>query len=161
MTNLEFISWSFVVWIHVVAAITWVGGMVFVALVLVPALRGVPPEQRSETIRSVGLAAKGLGWISLLVLLLTGGLNAIHLHPNWDSLAGQILLAKISVVGGLVGLTILHDFILAPKLTEIRRAVGVEHPTFRRLQSAVRWLARINLILALCVIFLAVLLVRS
>lgn len=161
MNNLEFLSWGFVVWVHVVAAITWVGGMVFVALVLAPGLRGAPPAQRSEVIRSVGLAARGLGWISILILLLTGGLNTIHLHPSWDSLAGQILLAKISVVGVLVGLTILHDFILAPKISEIRRAVGVENPTFRRLQWIVRGLARTNLILALCVVFLAVLLVRS
>lgn len=149
------------VWIHVVAAITWVGGMVFVALVLAPGLRRLPPDQRSEVIGSVGVAARGLGWISLLVLLVTGGLNLIHLHPSWDSLAGQLLLAKISVVGGLVGLTILHDFILGPKLSGIRRAVGVQHPTFRRLQVCVQWLARFNLFLALCVVFLAVLLARS
>ena len=161
MNNLEFLSWSFVVWLHVVAAITWVGGMVFVAVVLVPGLRGIPPAQRSEVIRSVGLAARGLAWISLLILIFTGGLNTLHLQPSRDSLAGSIILAKISVVGLVIGINILHDFILAPRLSEIRRAVGVEHPTFRRLQRIVRWLARTSLVLALSVVFLAVLLVRS
>ncbi|HSG05916.1 MAG TPA: CopD family protein, partial [Nitrospiria bacterium] len=121
----------------------------------------LPAEQRFEQIRNVGLAARAVGWISLLVLLLTGGLNVVHLRPSWDSLAGQVLLAKISVVGMLVGLTILHDFMLGPRLTAMRRSAGSDDPTVIRLQWTVRWLARTNLLLALSVVFLAVLLARS
>lgn len=135
--------------------------MIFFAFVFVPSLKNVSPEQRIDQIRTVGLATRTIGWISLLVLLTTGGLNTLHLWPSWQSLAGQLLLAKISIVVGLVGLMILHDFVLAPKLTAIRRAAGGSSPAFLRLQSTVRWISRTTLILALCVVLLAVLLTRS
>lgn len=135
--------------------------MIFFTFVFIPSLKSLSPEQRSNQIRTVGLATRAIGWISLFVLLATGGLNTLHLRPSWQSLAGQLLLAKLSMVGILVGLMILHDFVLSPKLTAMRRAAGVSSPAFLRLQGAVRWTSRTTLILSLCVVLLAVLLTRS
>jgi uncharacterized membrane protein len=41
--------------VHLIAAVVWVGSMVFFSLVVMPSLRhAVPPPQRQELIRSLG-----------------------------------------------------------------------------------------------------------
>jgi uncharacterized membrane protein len=66
----------FVTWFHVVAAMFWIGGTLFFAIVLIPALSGALPErQKVELISRVGLRFRVCGWLSLAMLVLTGSIR--------------------------------------------------------------------------------------
>ncbi|HEU4437873.1 MAG TPA: DUF4149 domain-containing protein, partial [Methylomirabilota bacterium] len=59
-------------WLHVLAAITWIGGMLFIALVLVPITRRLEdPALRTRLVHEIGLRFRAVGWIALGVLLAT------------------------------------------------------------------------------------------
>jgi uncharacterized membrane protein len=150
-----------VIWLHVLAAITWIGGMIFISLILAPALRRFPQDERWELLRTVGTATKAVGWIAILVLLSTGLLNVLHLQIQWDTFIGRLLMIKLTLVAVIIVLSALHDFVLGPLLVARQRTPAPQQSSTLRLRRFVPWLARINLLLALGVIYLAVLIARS
>jgi putative copper export protein len=139
-----------VVWLHVLAAITWIGGMLFIALVLVPVARRLPDQTlRARLIHETGVRFRTVGWIALAVLVVTGALN-LWVHP--------VLLSSPRLHGklGLVGLTLIlsgfHDFVLGPRAGAPGADPGV------RLRAS--WIARINVLVALVIVLLGVSLFR-
>ena len=154
-------TWGVVVWLHVVAAMTWVGGMIFISLILAPSLRKLPAGQRWELLRTVGTATRVAGWISLLILLSTGLLNVLHLQIQWNSLTGRLLIVKLSLVAAVLALSALHDFVLGPALVARQQGSAPAEPSAARMRRLVPWLARMNLLLALGIVYLAVLIARS
>ncbi|MBI3610328.1 MAG: CopD family protein [Nitrospirae bacterium] len=149
------------VWLHLLAAIAWIGGMIFISLVLTPALGKYPPDSRWEFFRTVGTATKAVGWIAILILLSTGLLNVLHLQIQWNTFIGRLLILKLSLVLLVIFLSAFHDFILGPLLTARQQTAAAQDPSARRLRLLVSWLARINLMLALTVVYLAVLIARA
>jgi uncharacterized membrane protein len=106
-----------VMWVHLIAVVTWIGGLLFVPLVLKPALRGLTPEsQQAQVLRRVGLRFRTIAWVSLITLILTGAFNMLYeggsarLESTW----GAVLMLKLLLVAIAVGLTLVHDFILDP-----------------------------------------------
>src|SRR5262249_24988412 len=62
--------------LHVAAALTWVGGMLFVALVLVPVTRRLEDAMlRRHLMHEAGLRFRTVGWIAMGVLVATGLVN--------------------------------------------------------------------------------------
>jgi putative copper resistance protein D len=135
--------------------------MIFISLILAPALRKLPENPRWELLQTVGTAAKVVGWIAVLILLFTGALNVLHLQIQWNALIGRLLIVKLTLVMLMIILSALHDFILGPILTARLQASAAQDPSTLRLRKLVPWLSRINLLLALGVVYLAVLIARS
>ena len=158
------------VWLHILAAITWIGGMVFFALVAVPVIRR--GEFRSEApalIRLSGIRFRAIGWACIAVLVATGILNLAYQGTGWENIwsggiwqgpQGLTLALKLSFVGVVISLSILHDFFIGPQAAQAS-AADPGSPKAIRLSRWARWLARLNLILSLAIIFLAVVLVRG
>ncbi|MFQ5542846.1 MAG: DUF4149 domain-containing protein [Nitrospiria bacterium] len=145
-----------VMWVHLIAAMFWIGGMLFFAIVLVPCLRsGLPENQRTELISRVGLRFRGCAWILIGMLLVTG---LFRLYQNGIPLSqyGRPLSIKLSLVFILMTLSVLHDFVLGPKSIALSRTLSRPHP----LQKTVRWIARINLLVGLMIVLAAVSLVH-
>src|SRR3989338_20865 len=66
-------------WIHLLAVVAWIGGLLFFPLVLRPVLRALPDaSQPAETLRRVGRRFRTVAWISLVTLILTGAGNILH-----------------------------------------------------------------------------------
>ncbi|MFQ5795545.1 MAG: hypothetical protein ACE5JP_10915 [Candidatus Bipolaricaulia bacterium] len=68
------------VWLHILAAAIWIGGMVFLALILVPVTRR--PEHRGIAVSLIhwtGVRFRWVGWICLGLLLLSGIFNLAYL----------------------------------------------------------------------------------
>lgn len=155
----------FIIWIHVLAAVAWIGGMVFLSLVLVPVLRQGPlAAQRGLLIKAAGVRFRAVVWGSAFVLLATGPLLALNrgLPLAEPSAWPPIFSAKITLVILLLALTAAHDFWLGPRLSEILRKPGasrVDHE--RRLVSWASWLPRLSLLVALAVLAAAVALARA
>jgi hypothetical protein len=77
--------------LHVLAALFWLGGMLFVGAVGAPVLRAVePPELRQRIFRDLGLRFRAAGWWAIAVLVVTGVLQ-LRLRGllRWDGVLGD------------------------------------------------------------------------
>lgn len=96
-----------VLWIHIFAAIIFIGGSFFMWLVVWPASYDVTDDERLRT-KIVGKIAKRFAYFthgSLLILILTGLYNMSWYLPSpfdFSTIGGKILLAKIFVVVAMI-----------------------------------------------------------
>jgi putative copper export protein len=136
-------------WLHVVAAITWIGGMLFLALVLVPVTRHEAPALRARLFHIVGVRFRTIGWIALGLLVLTG-LGNLWLNPYLLPLPR--FHWKLGLVALALCLAVVHDFVLGP-----RAGRPGAHPSVRVWAS---WAARANVLVVLAIVFLGLGLLR-
>ena len=72
--------WLFILWIHLLAAVTWIGGMVVITLVIVPVLSSLEPSpQRAELLRMIGERLQNL---DDFVIVLQHGISEPQNLPN-------------------------------------------------------------------------------
>ena len=137
-------------WLHVLAAITWIGGMLFIALVLVPSARRLEdPALRVRLVQDTGRRFRAIGWIAIGVLVLTGLLN-LWMHPVL--LASARFHWKVGLVVLALILSAFHDFVLGPRAGAPGADPGV------RVRAS--WIARINVLVALAIVALGLSLFR-
>jgi putative copper resistance protein D len=157
------------VYLHIVAAIFWLGGMLFLAVVALPAVRQLDnPAARARLLMVVGRRFRNYGWLAIGVLLITGvgntlgrwGLGVLGSGAFWSSATGRIFTAKLVLVAGMIVLSAVHDFALGPRLTALGRAVPAD-PRLAELRRQTVRLARLELGLGLAVVALAVVMVRG
>lgn len=158
------------VWIHILAAATWIGGMAFLVFVIVPLLR--MPEYRERAAALVhrsGLKFRAVGWICLGTLIITGTFNMWFRGLHWADFfngsyaqnpVARALGLKLLLVAGVLAVSAVHDFYVGPRATLLWQndPSSKEAMRFRR-QAAM--LGRVNALLALAIVFLAVALVRG
>ena len=69
--------------LHVISAIFWIGGMLFLSLVIVPFLLALKdPQEKSAVYRKIGPKYRTLAWIAIIILLITGPINLYLLGIN-------------------------------------------------------------------------------
>lgn len=158
------------VWLHVLAAAAWIGGMVFLALILVPVLRGRPfGEIQTQLLYRVGLRLRHFGWMMLGLLVVTGVFNLVFRGIGWEAVRsgalwtgswGHALLCKVALVTLMLVLSAAHDFWVGPKAVAL---IAAEPGTVRcrRYTQAARWMGRSMLLLSLAILVLAVTLPRG
>jgi uncharacterized membrane protein len=160
--------YQWVVWVHLLAAIVWVGGMFFLPLVLVPVLRRRDRSLRAELLDLVGRRFRTVGWIAIGTLLVSGVWNLRNRHLSWetilsadlfDGLWGRILAWKLAFVAAILVLSAVHDFWLGPTSTRVSRDGDARRT--EQLRRSASWLGRLNALLALAIIFCASALVRG
>lgn len=154
--------------LHVLAAITWVGGVLFLALVGAPALRRVePPSLRSALFEAIGLRFRLVGWGAVALLLVSGtwllqlrGWLAWRVLGDgefWATGVGRALAWKLALVTAMLVLSAAHDLLLSPA-----RARALEQrPDGARVRRRLVLLARVGALAALGVVVAAVRLVRG
>ena len=154
--------------VHVLAALLWLGGMLFLGVVGAPVLRQVePPELRADLFRQLGEGFRRAGWAAIAVLLVTGVLN-LHFRGVLRSEVllsaefraspyGTSLLWKLISVAVMLSISAIHDFIDGPRAS---RAIpgSAEALAFRRRAA---WLARINAFVGIVLVVFAVRLARG
>ena len=112
----------FVLWIHVIAAVVWVGGNLILAMVIVPHFRqSLPPVERIKLLMQIGKRFEPVVWGCIGVLFFTGIVNIFFSvditspSPISDAFM-RTLLIKIGLFFVLIILTVLHSMIFAPRL---------------------------------------------
>jgi uncharacterized membrane protein len=154
----------FLIWLHLMAAVTWIGGMLFLSLVLIPALRREGMDRtRADVLKAAGKRFRVLVWVAVLVLLVSGpfllaGRGLSLLQPDrWPA----VLTAKLGLVGVIILLTALHDLILGPRMTDRRQSTESAQSALRAiLVRSSAWVPRLSVLIALAILWLAVLLAR-
>lgn len=152
---------------HVLAALLWLGGMFFLAVVGAPALRAVePPQLRQQLFNALGTRFRYAGWVAITVLLITGFVNlsyrgwlswsVLGSASFWRTGTGKALAVKLICVVAMVTLSLVHDFILGPRAGRARPG----SPEAIRLRKRSAWNARIEAIIGLILVIAAVRLTR-
>ncbi|QWK12363.1 MAG: DUF4149 domain-containing protein [Aquificota bacterium] len=138
-----------VLFLHIVFATLWVGGMIFLVFVVSPFVRKLPI--RDQVFQEVGRRFSFYGtFASLLILFITGLIN-IHYIVGISSLFDlsniytKTLLQKIGLFLLVVVVSLIHDLYFGP------RAIS---SSFHRLMA--KFLGFINLFLSLLIVYLAV-----
>lgn len=158
------------VWLHIMAAVVWIGGTIFLVSALVPAIR--QPEFASAApalIRWTGVRFRRVGWICFVILIITGTLNLLSRGIGWQELSstefwqssfGALLAFKLSTVGAIILISALHDFSVGPRAIAAWHADSGSVQTLSLRRQAIR-LGRVNLLCALIATVLGVFLVRG
>lgn len=158
------------VWLHILAATVWIGGMAFLVLVVVPWLRqGTNRANAATFLRETGIRFRNVGWTCFGIVTVTGTFNlwmrGVRLgdftRAEWlSSPFGKTVLAKLAVFVLVMLVSAVHDFHLGPRATEIlARAPGSPEQLAMRRRASL--LGRLNVLLALALVAIGVMLVRG
>ncbi len=183
------------VFLHILSAVVWIGGMQFLALVVVPTTRGLPLAERAALFGAVGRRFRTVGCVCIAVLVVTGTVNSVYRGVTWETVFtaqlwgspfGTTLALKLGVVAVMLGLSAYHDFVIGPRSIRVLQQASAHGPAGARspldppapltatpaarpdlLQEAQRLrrrasvVGRLEAILALVVLALAIMLVRG
>lgn len=145
--------------LHILAAATLIGAVIFNYFLLRPALRFIPPAPAVVIGQRVGTAFTWLGWITLVILGITGGLRLFLQDRFWtlftpwiySSNAGWALLvmvlAWLVTVSSAAWMTFLLRPVLMSKLTVQSNPdlAAVERRRAAQMASSL-WLDRLQLV---------------
>jgi len=145
-----------VLYLHVVGAVVWIGGLAYQAHVLLPAARRGAVAPFADAARR----ARRVTWIAIGVVVLTGFYNVTQLGDLarvMESGAGLMLAGKFVLVILAITLTSQRDF---AQLTLLNAALTSGGDPTKALRAITR-LDRVTLVLALVVIYLGLAISRS
>lgn len=147
--------------LHLLAAIFWVGGQLFLVAVVLPVLRqNIADDARVRVAAQLGRRFARLSAGALGLLVVTGPLNAVAHGVSLSILAqtqwGQVLVAKAVLVLAVLVITTVHALYYGRRLEQLA-AASDEATRARRLalqRRSVR-LSALNLLLNLIIVGLA------
>lgn len=145
--------------LHIVLAAFWVGGMLFLPLIMLPSIK-YNPERREILIKS-GLKFRYYGWGALIGLFLTGWSNMYFKGMRFDvdfllhTSIGKMLLLKLIIFFLMLSILAIHDIFIGKQLMQNDSAQST------RLTKMAKYTGRINLVLSILIILLGILLSRG
>jgi len=150
--------------LHILAAVTWIGSMIYSMFAMAPALKnlGVP---RSHAINMIAARRfSPLTWASVAFLIVTGiyavSGNMDKLSPLFAQTAGIMLFIKLLLVAVLIVILLLQIYTLSPKMKKlINPATPKDQENaleMSRAGNSINFWSWTNLITGIIVIILAV-----
>ena len=151
---------ALILWLHLLAAIVWIGGLLFQVLVVFPTLtRG---GQSAEWLR-LGLSLEArfrlVMWPAVGLVLFTGLVNLMHVWyatvmegSRLPSTFVPILTVKLLLVLGMLALQAVHQFVLQPRRLA---SFGALAAGVRESSTALLTLQRLALALSITLVSLA------
>ncbi len=145
-----------VLYLHVVGAVVWIGGLAYQAHVLLPAARRGAVAPFADAARR----ARPVTWAAIALVVLTGFYNVTQLgslERVMETGAGVMLAAKFTLVILAIAIAGQRDFAQVTLLNAALTAGGDPTNALR----AITRLDRVVLLLALIVIYLGLAISRS
>ncbi len=155
---------ALIMWAHLLAASIWVGGSIFIGIVLAPLLKTFSDsvEGRLSIMIRVGRKFNKLGVPSLIILIATGLYNSASFiaKPSmiFSSTYGEVLIIKVILVILLLITFAIHVRLIrseAERKIESRELSGI---SLQKLRSKIIMLGRITVILSIAILLMAALL---
>lgn len=157
------------VWLHILAAVTWIGGMFFLVLVVVPSLRKGDRAIATKLLGESGKRFRTVGWTCFAIVLVTGTFNlwarGVRLHDFFDRMwlgspFGKAVVVKLSIFAIVLALSAVHDFSIGPRaVAELERDPSSHVSAALRRRASI--MGRINALLALALVAMGVIIVRG
>ncbi|HET9744317.1 MAG TPA: hypothetical protein VFP97_01315 [Chitinophagaceae bacterium] len=152
-------SYYISVWLHIIGAAFWIGGMLFLPLVLLPVIKDHP--DRKKLLLAMALKFRFYGYIVLTLMLVTGLLNVYYrgVSFSWifffESRYGSLVSLKILLFITMIILSIFHDLLFARKAVEEQL---IDDPV---LKLIARWTGRVLLLISIVLAYIGVILSRG
>ncbi len=166
-------AYQVAVFIHLLAAMTWIGGTLFLIMVMVPLSRGIiePPALGIRVLTQAARRFRVVAWASIILLVITGAFIAtdqwritLDVFLTGGGHFVRVLQIKVGLVALIIVLSAVHDFVLGPRIAgALERARSGGEPTsgLMRGRLGLVWLARFNLLLVLAIVALAIVMTRG
>jgi copper resistance protein D len=158
------ISDALIMWAHLVAASIWVGGSIFIGIVLAPLLKTISDsvEGRLSIMIRVGRKFNKIAIPSLIILIVSGLYNSsgylskpsLFLSTNY----GLVLTAKIILVIILIITFIIHVRLIRVQVEKQIESKELSTETIQKLRSKIIFLGRITVIVSVAILLMAALL---
>lgn len=158
------------VYIHILSAIFWIGGMLFTAAVLVPATRHqLLKNKKGAFFTLIGKKFSRISWILFIVLIVTGVTNLLTrgftvdqllTASFWMEIFGGNLFIKLHLFAAVLIVSGIHDFYAGPKAAQLMDEQPDSDIT-KRMRKISSWLGRLNLFLGLGILYYAMRLLRG
>jgi putative copper export protein len=122
-------SMTTLVFLHILGAAIWAGGLIFVGVVAAGARRTISERERTEFFRFIGNGFLILAGVAALLLGLSGNLLVEDLFGGWDQLSGEasrLIVWKTILFIAVLLLAVVHGVVLGPGIRRLRlrRAAG-------------------------------------
>jgi putative copper export protein len=151
-------------WAHLIAASIWVGGSIFIGIVLAPLLKTISDsmEGRLSIMIRVGRKFNKIGIPSLIALIITGIYNSASfiIKPEliFSTNYGIILLIKIMLVVILIVTFAVHVRLIRSEVERKIESKQLSGELLQNLRSKIIMLGRLTVILSLAILLMAALL---
>ena len=156
---------SLAYWLHMLATVVWIGGLVSLVILVLPAAKRVlEPDVFAQFLEALQRRLDPLGWLSLSVLLATG-LIQMSANPNYDGFltfsnrwATSILIKHVLFIG-MIAVSAYMTWGLFPALRRnaLLKAKGGDTLDGGKLEKRESFLLRLNLILSVLILGLTAL----
>ena len=145
------------VWLHIICVSFWIGGMLFLPLILLPGIKNNPG--RTDLMLATGLKFRFYGQIALGILFVTGILNmylrGIHVSLDFfiQTRYGNLVVVKVLLFLSIIGISIWHDSHAKKRLES--------EDAGRKFKMIARWSGRLLLLISLAMAYIGVVVSRG
>ncbi|NIP62280.1 MAG: copper-binding protein [Nitrosopumilaceae archaeon] len=151
-------------WVHLVSASIWVGGSIFLGIVLSPLLRTMydSVEKRLQIMIKVGRRFNKIAVPSLIILIITGIYNSTFFFSDPQTMIttnyGSFLLIKIILVIALIITYIIHVRIIRKDVEERIMTNQASQKQIQALRKKIIILGEVTVVLSVAILFFAAML---
>jgi len=151
-------------WAHLVSASIWVGGSIFIGIVLAPLLKTISEsvEERVAIMIRVGRKFNKIAIPSLAILIATGLYNSSNILSKPEFLLstnyGIILVIKIILVISLLVMFTIHVRIIRTEIEKKIESKEMLPEIVQKLRSKIISLGRVMVFVSVAILFMAALL---
>ena len=146
--------------LHMIATVVWVGGIVFMALVVTPALKDQP--ERARVFAAIRRRFGPLAGLSLIVLIVTGRVqltSSTHYvgFLNFANTWAKAILLKHILVGGMIVTVLYMTQVLQPDIHRTAMLLSAGKAKPEEMEALTRRQAQatqVNMVLAVIVLLL-------
>jgi len=154
---------AIITWIHLISASIWVGGSIFLGVVLAPLLKkmSLSIEERLELMIKVGRRFNKIALPSLIILIGTGIYNS-HLvlqSPEilFSSSYGAFLITKIVLVIALIVTFAVHIRLFSKDIEQKINARQIADTELKKLNKKGMILGETTVVISVAILFFAAL----
>ena len=155
---------ALITWIHLISASIWVGGSLFIGVVLAPLLKTMSEsvEKRLKIMIRVGRKFNKIAVPSLGILIATGLYNSQYILSRPETIFstnyGIILTVKIMLVIALIVIFAIHIRLIRFDVEKKIEAKEMSQESIQKLRSKIISLGRIIVFISIAVLLMAAML---
>lgn len=155
---------ALITWAHLISASIWVGGSLFIGVVLAPLLKTISEsvEERLRIMIRVGRKFNKIAVPSLGILIVTGLYNSQYILSKPETIFstnyGIILTIKIMLVAALIVIFAIHIRMIRFDIEKQIEAKKMSQESIQKLRSKIIFLGRIIVFISIAVLLMAAML---